>query len=118
MTRTNLRIHCVHCHVWDMVVITEESNLPHPQCPDCDMFLPWTALNRCHPETSLCAWGVERKGRQLMEEESQAGAVTEFWAYDRPLKIVLSFNYLGRLLTETDDNWQAAIANIWKTRKS
>ena len=53
-----------------------------------------------------------------MEEESQAGAVTEFWAYDRPLKIVLSFNYLGRLLTATDDNWQAAIANIWKTRKS
>ena len=39
-------------------------------------------------------------------------------AYDRPLEIVSSFKYLGRLLIETDEDWMAVIDNIWKARKS
>ena len=38
-TRTNLRIHSVHCHVWYMIVIMEEGNLPHTRCPTCDFFV-------------------------------------------------------------------------------
>ena len=45
-------------------------------------------------------------------------AVMEFWYYDRPMDTVFSFKYLGRLLTETDNDCLAVIKNIWKARKS
>ena len=32
-TRTAIRVHFLHRHVRDTVVILEEGNLPHPQCP-------------------------------------------------------------------------------------
>ena len=51
------------------------------------------------------------------EEKYQAGTVMDFWAYDRPLEIVLPFKYLIILLTETGDDWTALIANIWKAGK-
>ena len=54
----------------------------------------------------------------MEEEEAQVGAVMDLWDYDRPLETVLSFKYLGRLLTSTDDEWIDAIANPWKSRKS
>ena len=37
-------------------------------------------------------------------------------AYDRPLERVLSFKYLGRLLTETKDYWPEVIVNLQKAR--
>ena len=53
-----------------------------------------------------------------MEEEAQAGVVVALWDYGRPLERLLSFKYLMRLLTATDDNWKAIIENLRKTRKS
>ena len=38
---TNFRIHFVHRHVQDTVVILEEGNRPHPCFLACDMFIPW-----------------------------------------------------------------------------
>ena len=51
------------------------------------------------PVTDLYAWVEERKRRHLEEEEAWDGAVMELWDYDRPLDTVLSFKYMGRLLT-------------------
>ena len=31
---TNLQIHFLLIHVWDIIVILEEVNHPHPFCPD------------------------------------------------------------------------------------
>ena len=36
-TRAAMRVHFVHRHVHDTVVILEEGNLPLPQCPRCDL---------------------------------------------------------------------------------
>ena len=47
---------------------TNDSNVrdrPHSCCPNCDMFFPWAALNRCHSNTILCARGVEQKNQHL-----------------------------------------------------
>ena len=35
-----LRIHFVHHYMWYMLVILDLGNLPHPQCPDCNVLLP------------------------------------------------------------------------------
>ena len=36
-TRAAMRVHFVHRHVHDRVVILEEGNLPLPRCPRCDL---------------------------------------------------------------------------------
>ena len=114
MTHINLRIHFMHRHVQDTLVILEERNCPHPHCLACDMLVPWSELNHHQPAMSLCIQVKNRKRRRLLEEEAWEGTVTSFWAYDRPLEIVSSFKYLRILLTATKNDWLDAIANIWK----
>ena len=49
-TRTAIRVHLVHWHVFDTVVILEEVNSPHPRCVGCNMLAPRRALNGQHPD--------------------------------------------------------------------
>ena len=48
---TNLCIHFMHLHVWDMVEILDKVNCPQPWCAHRDIFIPWNALNSSHPST-------------------------------------------------------------------
>ena len=117
-THTNLRIHSVHRHVQDKIVIQDEGNHLQPHCPACDMFFPWAALSRRHPATALYAQGVERKRRFLAEEVAQLERVTTFQVYFRPLEKLSSFKYIVRLLMATNGDWPAVITNTQKARKS
>ena len=40
----------------------------------------------------------------------------EFHAYGEHMRAVTEFRYLGRVLTETDDDWPAVPGNIRKAR--
>ena len=51
-TRAAMRVHFVHRHVYDTVVILEEGNLPLPRCPRCDLQVPRRALNGRHLGTA------------------------------------------------------------------
>ena len=64
-TRTAMRVHFLHRHVRDTVVILEEGNLPHPRCPLYNMLVPWSDLNRRHLATAQCARRAEWKRRRL-----------------------------------------------------
>ena len=64
-----MRVHFLHRHVHDTVVILEEGNLPLPRCPRCDLRVPRGALNGRHPGTAQCRAGAERKLRRLAAEE-------------------------------------------------
>ena len=55
LIRTALRVHFMQHHVWDTIVVLEEGNQPHPQCPRCDIFFPWEALNSHQPSMKICA---------------------------------------------------------------
>ena len=98
MDRTNLRIQFVHRHIRDTLVILEEGNHPHPRCLNCDVFVPWAALNRRHPTTVLCIWGADWKNRILIEEEAREWSERTCTAYGCPLAMVTSFRYLGRYI--------------------
>ena len=39
-TRTEMRVHLMHRHVLNTVVILEEGNVPHPWCARCDIMVP------------------------------------------------------------------------------
>ena len=103
-TRTVTRVHFVHRHVQDTLVMLEEGNLPHPRCPRCDLQVPRKALNGRHLGTAQCKKGAERKRRRLAEKETRENLERAFHAYGKPMEAVSEFRYLGRLLTATDDD--------------
>ena len=57
-----------HRKIRDTVMILEEGNLTHPQCPLCDMLVLRKALNGMHRRTSQCKRGAEWKRRRLAAE--------------------------------------------------
>ena len=86
-----MRLHFCHRHVRDTVVILEEGNLPNPQCPLCDMLVPWRAMNGTHRLTAQCMKGVELNRSFLVAEEERAVTSRAFSAYGSPLDMVTYF---------------------------
>ena len=115
-TRAAMRLHFVHWHVHDTVVILEEGNLPLPRCPRCDLQVSRKALNGHHLGTNQCRTGAERKIRRLAAAEGEAAAERLFSAYGKRVKLVKEFRYLGRILTSTDDDWPAVARNLQRAR--
>ena len=97
----------MHRHVHDTVVILEEGNLPLPRCPGCDLQVSRKALNGRHLETNQCKMGAERKQRRLAAAEVETTLEEAFHAYGNKMREVTEFRYLGRVMTNTDDNWTA-----------
>ena len=93
--RTAMRVHFVHRHVQDTVVILEEGNLPHPLCPRCNLQVPRKALNGRHLGTAQCKKGAERKRRRLAKTETQENSEREFHAYGKPMEAVSDSNPSG-----------------------
>ena len=117
-TRTAMRVHFLHRHVWDTVAILDEGNPPHPRCPRCDILVPWRSLNGRHLATAQCAKGAEQKRRRLAEEELQESSEWAFQAYGEPLNNVMAFKYPGKVMTAGDDDWSSVTGNLQKARKS
>ena len=105
-----MRVHFLHWHFLDTVIILEEGNRPHPRCPQCD-------LNGRHPDTTKCTLGAERKRRRLAEEEFRKRTDRAFEAYGAPFENVTAFNFLGWVLTTGYDDWTAVVGNLCKARK-
>ena len=112
-----MRVHFVHRHVHDTVVMLEEVNFPHPRCSRCDMQVPRKALNGRHLGTAQCAKGAERKRRRLAETEPRDNLERAFSAYGQPMETVTEFRYLGRLLVALENNWLAVAGNIKKVQR-
>ena len=79
--RTAMRVHFLHRHFLDIMVILEEGNLLHPRCPQCNMMVPWSTLNGRHPATAYCARGAEQKRRRLAEAELRESTDRNFEAF-------------------------------------
>ena len=82
------------------------------------MLIPWKDLNGRHVTTVHCAKGAEKKIRRLAAGDMRESVARAFQAYGRPLKMVASFKYLGRIMTALDENWPAVVENLWKSRRS
>ena len=80
-TRAAMRVHFVHRHFHNTVVILEEGNLPLPRCPRCDLQVSRKALNGRHLGTSQCRTGMERKQQRLAEAEMRVTLEKAFHAY-------------------------------------
>ena len=65
----------------------------------------------------MCRIGAEKKRRRLAEAEVRDSAEMAFEVYGEQLQIVPRFKYMGRILTEGDENWTAVAGNLVKARK-
>ena len=90
-TRAAMRVHFVHRHVHDTVVMLEEVNLPLPRCPWCDLQVSSKALNERHLGTIQCRTGTECKKRRLAEVEMRKTLEREFHAYGKQMRAVTEF---------------------------
>ena len=66
----------------------------------------------------MCSSGAEKKRRRLAEAEVRDSVEMAFEVYGEQLQAVPSFKYLGRILTEGDNDWPAVAGNLGKARKS
>ena len=107
--RAAMRVHFVHRHVHDTVVILEEGNLPLPRCPQCGLQVSRKALDGRHLHTSQCRKGTEQKRQRLAEAELETTSEKAFHTYGTKMRAVTEFKYLRRVLTNTDDDWLAAL---------
>ena len=82
------------------------------------MQVPQRALNGRHPGTVQCAKGAEKKRWRLAETETRENSDRAFEAYGAPIESVSEFKYLGRILTETDDDWPSVVGNLRKAKQS
>ena len=83
-----MRVHFMHRHVHNTVVMMEEGNLPLSRCPRCDLQVSRKALNGRHLGTVQCQKGAERKQRRLTETETQKNTETAFLAYGKLMAAV------------------------------
>ena len=113
-----MRVHFWRRHVRETIIILEEGNLPHPRCENCDMFVTWRALNGRHKSTEMCRSAADRKRRRLADTEVRYSTEKDFEVYGQQIQSVPRFKYLGRVLTEVDDDWTAVAGNLAKARKS
>ena len=90
-TQAAMWVHFVHRHVHNTVVILDESNLPLPRCPRCDLQFSRKALNGCHLETSQCRTGTERKRRRLAEADMRVASERAFHSYGEQMRLVTEF---------------------------
>ena len=65
----------------------------------------------------MCRSGAEKKRRRLADAEVRDSAEMDFEVYREQLQVVPRFKYLGRILTEGDDDWPAVTGNLGKARK-
>ena len=66
----------------------------------------------------MCSSGADKKRRRLAEEEVRDSAEMAFEVYGEQLQTVPRFKYLGRVLTEGEDDWPEVAGNLVKSRKS
>ena len=102
--RTAMRLHFLHRHVLNTVIIMEEGNPPHHSAPDATCFPPSgpECQAPCHSPVYQGS-GAERKRRRLAEAEAREILERAFEAYREPLQNVSTLRYLGRVLTAGDD---------------
>ena len=66
----------------------------------------------------MCRGGADKKRQRLAEAEVRDSAEMAFEVYGEQPQTVPRFKYLGRILTEGDDNRPAVAGNLAKDRKS
>ena len=75
------------------------------------------ALNSRHLATNFRRHGMDRKWHCLAEDEARAETERALTAYGFPFYQVTPLKYLGRVLSEEDNNWPVVVRNLRRARQ-
>ena len=112
VSRAGMRRHFVHRHPEADVHFPDEG--PLEKCRTCGMKVPNVERHR---GSQLCQKARERAERRRQEEANRETENVRFTVGGKEIETVKQFKYLGRVLSEDDDDWPAIQANIQKARK-
>ena len=80
------------------------------------MLVNWRSLNGMHRRKAQCKKGNDRKQQILEAEGEWAVTYMAFSAYGRPLEMVISFQYMGWVISEAYNNWPTVVSNLSQAR--
>jgi hypothetical protein len=109
-----MRQHFRDVHPQDFVEISSEGFFPW--CEQCGM--QCNPSYPAHINTKECRAGTERRHQQDMAIRSALALRQQFTIQDQVLERVDVFKYLGRLLSQDDDDVQAVRAQLRKARST
>jgi hypothetical protein len=107
-------------HVRDVIQIIEEGAEPLPRCSKCG--ITQKDVGRKHQETTTCKKYALRALRLELQntygQSLKLAAETKFTVFGETIEQVHEFKYLGRLVTDTDDDRDAVISNLEKAMRN
>jgi hypothetical protein len=109
-----MRNHFRNKHVEDTITINQETV---PRCPKCGI-LQKNALTEQHQQSKECMkWAMMYEKRKQYTEQQTKAAEAKFYLDGVELQRVEEFRYLGRMVTNKDNDNKAIKTNIAKARQ-
>jgi hypothetical protein len=112
--RIGMRRHFLYRHFQDTIIIMEEGRLS--RCTLCGMFCTKLQLAGGHTKTVLCKQGTKRNKQKMRDLQCIRAFQRTFTIQNQPIETLTSFQYLGRIITSMDSDWEAARFNLNKAR--
>jgi Reverse transcriptase (RNA-dependent DNA polymerase)/Endonuclease-reverse transcriptase len=102
-TPYNMRQHFRDRHVTDIIQIIEEGTQPLPRCPKCGIFQK--DVGEKHQQTKVCQrYALRAKARQTYKQNKRMAEEVKFKVFDAEIEQVHQFKYLGRWVTDNDND--------------
>jgi hypothetical protein len=111
--RDRMRRHFRARHPNDVIVIEEEGLLP--QCPQCGLYQQNAHTNQ-HTKSKECIQYTEVKKKRQQEVLQNAATHVRFYIDNQPVAKTTKFKYLGRIITDEDEDLPAVERQITKAR--
>ena len=108
--RYGMRRHFMFRHPMAAVHFPDEG--PLVTCQVCGMEVP----EKGHKGTQMCERARQRAVKRRQVQGNREAAEVVFEINGQPIETVRQFKYLGRVLSNDDDDWPAVRANIQKAR--
>lgn len=110
---TNLRKHLRSRHPWDEV---ESEDMTLARCPNCLVYLMGETVSQRHLNSADCNRWTERNGRLLQESAHLKQKNMQFSVSGEKVENVNSYRYLGRDMSEDNDDWMTIHSNMKKAK--
>ena len=112
-TSCKMRHHFRSRHVKDTIIILEEGAIPLPKCPKCGIFQK--DVGSKHQQSASCKqFTIRLDNMNAQIENERLAQDTIFTVFGEKIETVTEFKYLGRIVTDTDDDIPTVINNLNK----
>lgn len=115
--RYKMRQHFRDKHVKDIIVIEEDGREPLPRCNKCGIFQK--NVGDSHQQTATCKqFSLRLAVKKSHEQNVKMAQETRFTVFNEEIEVVKEFKYLGRIVTDTDEDKATVLHNLNKAART